>query len=116
MRIVNLDTFIAMPEGTLYSKYSDMRTIEDGPLIKGESMMPQKDFGYQEINAAIDNAGSSDFIDKCDAMKYGETVGMDFHCQGRDGCFDEDQLFAVWDRKDVEQLVDRLKEALEDSK
>ncbi len=40
---------------------------------------------------------------------------MDFDCQGRDGCFDEDQLLAVYSRSDVEALMARLFYANRDS-
>jgi hypothetical protein len=38
---------------------------------------------------------------------------MDFACEGRDGCFEsDDQMFAVWERADVEALIARLSATL----
>jgi len=33
---------------------------------------------------------------------------MDFDSYGRDGLFDGDQLFAVWESNDVKALIERL--------
>ena len=37
---------------------------------------------------------------------------MDYTISGRDGCFDEDQLYAVFDDMDVSGLIIRLSECL----
>jgi len=109
MRIIDRKTFLEQPPGTVYAKYEPCFF---GPLlIKGDSL--PNDFGYQQIADAIDCTGSGDFADKLFfAQENGESIPMDFDCQGRDGLFDDDQLFAVFDRVDVEQLIARLKDAL----
>ncbi len=38
---------------------------------------------------------------------------MDFDCLSRDGCFDQNQLFIIWEAKDVKQLIDRLQLVLD---
>ena len=53
------------------------------------------------------------FFDKLhDALENGTSLDMDFRCSGRDGCFEKDQLFAVWEKKDVEMLISRLQECI----
>lgn len=109
MRIVDLTTFRAMPVGTLYSKYAPCYFVD--LAIKGETLA--YDFLTQQIADAIDCTGSDDFSHKLDHSQiHGSSVAMDFHCLGRDGCFDKDQLFAVWERADVEALISRLQETL----
>ncbi len=109
MKIVDLATFRALPAGTLFSKYEPFFF---GPLcIKGETW--EYDFLVQDIADAIECTGSNDFGNKLDeAQITGASLTMDFDCQGRDGCFDKGQLFAVWERVDVESLIARLQETL----
>jgi hypothetical protein len=110
MKIVNRAQFLAMPPNTLFSKYTPCMF---GPLeIKGETW-GCNDFLSQQVADAIACTGSEDFADKLeDAELSGATLVMDFDCLGRDGCFDEDQLFAVWESADVAALIARLKECL----
>jgi hypothetical protein len=107
MRIVNREEFLKLPNGTLFSKYS--------PCVMGELMIKEdsltNDFIYQDINDAIDCTGSDDFFDKLmDSQENGTELAMDFDCCGRDGCFDEDQLFSVWSNDDRLALIKRLEE------
>lgn len=109
MKIVNRATFLAMPEGTVFAKYEPC--VFGELMIKGESLF--NDFCYQQIVDAIECAGSGDFADKLfDAQEQGKSLTMDFYCQGRDGCFDDDQLFAVWELENVRGLIHRLTETL----
>ena len=105
MRIINLKEFRAMPENTVFAKY---KPCSFGDLrIKGETW--EHDFLCQEIVSAIECSGSDEFASKLDnALEHGASIKMDFDCQGRDGLFDDDQLFAVWENEDVERLIERL--------
>lgn len=110
MKIVDRETFLAMPAGTVFSKYAPCY-MED-LQIKGESL--PDDFCYQGIADAIEHAGSDGFSDRLrEAELLGQAVSMDFNSQCRDGCFDEGQMFAVWERSDVLALIARLQETLE---
>ena len=112
MKIVDRKTFIAMPPGTVFSKYEPC--VFGDLLIKGDSL--PNDFCYQQIADAIDCSGSGDYEDKLFlSQETGSSLEMDFDCQGRDGCFDEGQLFAVWERGDVKALILRFQQAVEDS-
>lgn len=109
MKIVDRKTFLALPAETLFSKYAPcyMEAVE----IKGESL--GNDYCYQQIADAIDCKDSGEFADKLfAAQELGESIPMDFHCQSRDGCFDAEQLFAVWEPADVEALIARLQQCL----
>ena len=107
MKIVDRKTFLAIPGEVLFSKYSPCYF---GPLeIRGDVWDHCNDFLSQEIAGAIESTGSGEFSDKLDdAQNYGGSLAMDFDSCGRDGCFDEDQLFAVWEREDVLKLIERL--------
>lgn len=110
MKIVDRKTFLSMPAGTLFSKYVPMCF---GELCIKESTLGENDFLVQHINDAIACGGSDEFASLLDdAERNGTSLAMDFDALGRDGCFDADQLFAVWERDDVEALIARLQTAI----
>jgi hypothetical protein len=105
MRIVNREAFLALPAETLFSKYEPC-VFEDF-CIKGDTL--GNDFLYQSITDAINCESSEAFNDALERAEVKkESLSLDFDCQGRDGCFDADQLFAVWEKADVEALIGRL--------
>jgi hypothetical protein len=55
------------------------------------------------------NGPGTEYIDTHIRLENGEEIPLDFDCQGRDGLFDLDQLFAVWSDSDVEALITRLR-------
>ena len=110
MKIVDRRTFLDMPENTVFSKYEEHCF---GPLaIKGEQYID--DFIYQEINDSIVCTSDQDQLDSVrKAAKNNASLEMDFECMTRDGCYDKDQLFAVWEYKDLHGLMMRLMECFE---
>lgn len=114
MRIVDRKTFLAMPEGTVFSKY-DPSIIRE-PMVKCdyiESRGELIDFRYVSLTDEVDCSGS---IER-DAIMYaaeesGTPFALHFNTQCRDGMYDKNQLFAVWERADVEGLISRLGMAL----
>lgn len=110
MKIVGRKAFLAMPVGVLYSKY--MPCIF-GPLeIKGETWSHCDDFLTQQVADAIDCTGSGDFGEKCQLMEEGVSAAVNLDCLGSDGCFDADQLFAVWEAADLAALIARLQQCV----
>ncbi len=109
MRIVNRTTFLSLPAGTLFSKYQPH--CFDDLCIKGDTL--GSDFYVQQINDAVDCHDSSEFGDILDTSeRTGESFALDLECESRDGMFDEEQLFAVWDESDVRNLIERLNKAI----
>lgn len=114
MRIVGRDEFVKLPEGTVYAKYAPRFTREFS--IKGESIS-DSDWFYQDLDP-IENlkegdssAGSDQLIDLMEDDS-GFSTPLWFEVQGRDGCFDEDQLFVVFDDSDTRALIERLGRSL----
>jgi len=106
MKIVDRRTFMALPKNTLFSKWEPC--VFGWLEIKGESL--KNDFLTQEIASAVKCDDSGEFADLCDeAARTGGSIVMDLDCEGRDGCFDDEQMFAVWERADVLALIERLK-------
>lgn len=105
MKIINRKDFLALPAGVLFSKYAPcyFECME----IKEDSLC--NDFISQQINGSVRSKGESEFADiLLAAQETGESFSMDFDACGRDGMFDEDQLFAIWEPADVKALIERL--------
>lgn len=112
MRIVNKQEFLKLPENTIFSKYSP---CQFGDLcIKGESV-GTIDFYYQPISNSVKCNDMGEFVDACDKAEK-ESVEMDFDCLTRDGMFDAEQLFAVWEKQDLYAFVQKLEKCLYPSK
>lgn len=111
MRIVDRNTFMALPENTLFSNWEPC--VFGELSIKGESL--EQDFLAQEIASAVKCNNSGEFVDLCDdAARTGKSIALDLDCMGRDGCFDDGQIFAVWEAEDVMALIERLKACVPD--
>lgn len=111
MKIVKRIDFLMLPENTVFSEYEPCWF---GPLmIKGETVV-DVDWYEQSIADGIDFSNTQEFADKLlRAQETGESIGMDFDCEHRDGSFDPpDRLYAVWEPQDVQHLINRLKRCL----
>jgi len=109
MRIVNRKTFLAMPDGTVFSKY-DPAIIRE-PMVKLESLSTG-DFRYSSLTDEVDASGSIERDHIMDAaVDDGVPFALHFNTECRDGFYDENQLFAVWGRDDVSGLIERLQAA-----
>lgn len=102
-----------MPKGTVYSYYEPcfFRELE----IKADA--PQNydnDWLFDSLVGAVKSSGSGDFEEKCTKMELGESVEVDFEYTGRDGMFEDKQLYAVYEKADVEKMITRLQKALQD--
>ena len=108
MKIVDRRTFLAMPGGVLYSNYEPCFFGE--LCIKGATVAGN-DFCVQQIADAGKCHDRGEFADVLfDAAANGTSFALDFACEGRDGMFDEHQLFAVWEPQDVAALIARLQQ------
>lgn len=109
MKIVDRQTFLRMPAGTLFAKYEPINF--EPPAIKGDTI-GTNDFAVQYLDT-IDVDCGDDMIDALERARLtGASVALDLDCEGRDGCFDADQLFAIWEPADVRQLISRLERTL----
>lgn len=110
MKILNRKQFLALENDVLYSKYEPC--IFQNPCIKHQSLN-SNDFVYQSLVDAIDSSSSDDWANKLfNAEQESISLNMNFDCAGRDGCFDDNQLFAVWEKEDVLALIEKLKTLL----
>lgn len=115
MKIVKRSEFLALPTGTVFSKYK--HCLFEDLMIKGDTSpvaVECGDFWYQSIADAIECSGSEERFNKLfSAAETGNSLVMDFHCEGRDGLYEPmDSMYAIWERADVESLISRLQETL----
>ena len=109
MKIVNREEFLKLPENTLYSKFKPC--YFDDLSIKYNTM--GNDFVCVSIIDSIECDSSEEFSDKLfDAMENKKSIAMDFDNCGRDGMFNDDQLFAVWESDDIRKLIIELSNCL----
>ncbi len=102
MRIVNRKEFLSMPPGTLFRKYetNDLSEL----MIKEDTWT--NDFRYTEM---LDNHILGDSEDTDEIYKAEKDSTYDIktsnYCIGRDGLFDDDQLFAVYSHDELMSLI-----------
>ena len=110
MKIIGRKEFLKLPKNTLYSKYTPCCF---GELEIKSDNSGKNDWYVQYLNSAIEFENSGDFIDKLESSRENNIeLSIDLKCESRDGLYDEDQLFAVWSKKDVKTLIERLTECL----
>ena len=111
MKIVNKMEFYALPKGTLYSDYSPY--IFNDLKVKQSTIYDESkpiDFIYESLIGNIDADSSGHFVDMLDdAEKNKNSLPMDFECSERDGLFEEEQLFAIYEKNDLEDFIKKLK-------
>lgn len=113
MRIVDRKTFLAMPEDTLFSIFDP--NVFGALSIKLESI-EDFDFYSVEIASSVKCEDSYEFNNLIDSAQYEKiSLDIDLDCGCRDGGF-IDKTFAVWEKKDIEQLIEKLEECLNNLK
>lgn len=112
MKIVNRAEFLTLPPNTLFSKYSpcylEQLEIKMDSLFFGEG---KGDFWSIQIGSPWPkNANDTgEFMEIFDKAEAGTPLSPDLEQESRDGLHEEDQLFAVWEKEDVAELIERLK-------
>lgn len=108
MRIVNLTEFLDLPPNTVFMKYEPC--VFETLSVKGDSLS-YNDFYYSDIVDEIESSGTDEMTDTlCEAEKDSTySIKLDVDIQGRDGSFHDEQLFGVYEQKDIDNLINRLK-------
>ncbi len=107
MKIVDRATFLAMPEGTVFWKYAPAYFEEMG--IKGASLN-ENDFMVLSLPGdCIDAQDGREWVDRLfEGAETAKSIPMRWDEQGRDGLYEESQLFAVLERHDLTALIATL--------
>lgn len=108
MRIVDYDTFVKLPVGTMYCETEPC--IFEEIKIKGDTINEGKDWFYQCFQNNIKCEGDSH--ESYNKFLEGEEVGLDFDTSERDGMFDYDRKFAIYSQKDIQDMINKLQSIL----
>ena len=110
MKILNRKDFLNAEPPVLYHKYSP--TGDFGELcIKLSS--PKEDWGndwiYQDLAGWPKGVSNTEeYMMTMAQFENGSEIMFDLEMGERDGLFEEDELFAVYDWADIEQLINKL--------
>lgn len=122
MRIVDRATFLTLPAGTVYAKWGsagegatkEQDLTHDEVAVKGETVAGVDWVVLDLLAWPEDCSNSFEWADAMHAAINGKpTAPLDIGEGGRDGFFDQEQLFAVFDRVEVERLVALFRNCLE---
>lgn len=110
MRIVNKQDFYKLPCGTLYSDYVPMVFV--GLKIKGETSYYNGepiDFYYENLIGNVDANSSGDYAEIMDKCEDGSVeFNLDFDVSERDGLYQEDSLYAIYSRDEIERFSSKI--------
>lgn len=107
MRIVKRDQFLKLPENTLYRKFRP--NVFEGIEMKVSA--PEYKYGYIYIPIDIVDAPGSDEADELlDEARYnGKKFMIDYEASfRRSGVDPEDQLYIIYDKDDIQCLINFL--------
>lgn len=109
MKIVNRKEFLKLPAGVIYTKFEPC--IFGDIAIKGETI-GDSDWAFQDFLEvkAHDSGEYSEIL--FDAFENGTSFDLDLECMGRDGLFDQEEHFAVFEQRDVVSLIERLQKVV----
>lgn len=92
VRIVSRTEFLALPEETVFAKYSTFGNFGEIE-IKSETYRNAAgegiDYLYQPLAQAIDSENSNEWADTVTAAEKGAPFKLDLDCMSRDGMFDQ---------------------------
>lgn len=113
MKVINREEFLKMPEGTLYCPGG--RWFFQPMCIKAQTLQDDEgkniDWVFLDMNWSDghDSGESFDILEK--SLEEG-TSFTSCASYGRDGGFDEKELFLIYERNDLEKLRGAIKDAL----
>ncbi|MFJ7438068.1 hypothetical protein ACIQW5_10465 [Methylorubrum thiocyanatum] len=117
MKIVDRETFLSLPPGTVYAEFNGELEFESLNIMYGgqdfgdHSFWSSQELGPWSCETITADDGMP-FL-AVQAMAKGEGRGFDQNCAGRDEDYHESpRKFCVFDNDDVRKLRDLLTEAL----
>lgn len=111
MRIVNRKEFLELPNNTVYSKYESSGMI-DGLHIKDESYT--NDWVYFDLICNIKASSDGELLDKMYKAEndHAFQIRNNLYCCQRDGFYEKDDMFVIYNNEDIKALICRLNEVL----
>ena len=112
MNIINREQFLQTPDNTIYCKVDEYQNFGDTRIKLRCGDGP--DF-YQVYLNDVDWRGPGETSKELEQAYEDSSISlpMDFEASGRDGYFDDSQMFAVFDHEDVKKLILRFVSCLD---
>ena len=119
MRLYKREDFLKLPEMTIYSRVDKEGTeLFFGLFCKTSDETWEHDWVEQDLIA--EQGFPNGIKDGYDAYEYQlglrdsfQDFETDLDCGGRDGLYEHEDVFVVWDQKDITKLRDYLNLALQ---
>lgn len=107
MKILNRKEFLKTPANTLFSYYEPC--VFRGLNIKTtDKTHYENDFVYFGLIGEFNIFDTSEFFKVCEKMENGESVPLSLEETQREGLFDDEQLFLVYEEDDIKKIIDVL--------
>jgi len=110
MKLYKRKDFLELPEKTIYSRFSESELCI-GLFCK----LDKSNIDFTEQDLISEGGFPNNINDGTEAYFYQmnkrdsfENFKTDLDCAGRDGMFDENDKFIVWDKSDIKKLCDYL--------
>jgi hypothetical protein len=107
MRILNRKDFLNTPSGTLWSYYEPC-IFRDLNVKTSDNKDYENDFVYFSLIAEFDSCSSGEFAEKCQRMELGESIAQSFEETSREGLYEDEQLFLVYEQDDIKNMIETL--------
>jgi hypothetical protein len=111
MKILNRKQFLKTPRNTLWSYYEPCCFRELNIKTSNDKDW-ENDFVYYGLIAEFNTKNSNEFVEICERMELGESVPQSFEETTREGMFEDEQLFLVYEKEDIKGLIKTLTEIL----
>jgi hypothetical protein len=118
MRLYTRKDFLKLPEKTIYSRVNK----DDGDLCYGlfcKTSGPDYGPDWLEQDLISEAGFPKEITDGFQAIQYQlnlrdsfKDFQTDLYCVGRDGMFDDSDVFVVWDKSDVSKLIKYLSDCI----
>ena len=118
MKLYTRNDFLKLPERTIYSRVDkDGGVLCKGLFCKTSGQEYGNDWVEQDLisQAGFPNNitdGSDAFEQQMNLRDSFQDFQTDLDCAGRDGMFDDSDLFVVWDKSDVTKMIKYLSDCI----
>lgn len=120
MKIISIHELLKQDIGTLFVKVDvqcdgQFMQLDTDIMMFGGQIGDAIDFGYNNLlevdtsdaDSIVCSLATSEVLIQANESK--KSFKLDFDCGSRDGCHDYNQLFAVFEQADIDQLFDHIK-------
>lgn len=110
MKLLSRDEFLKHPAPCVYAVSSGINDLcFEGPLLKTENI--ENDWYYMDFKT-WENSCSQEYFDNHGKMLINKEGFPLDESVGRDGMFDDDCIYLVYDNSDVRKMIELLSETL----